>query len=458
VRPVPCGTRSWISRRVRLASGAIVCAAFGAAAPSAAGAATIYACYGKLLGVTRIVSGAGKCDLSIEIPISWNQQGPQGVQGPVGLTGPAGPAGALGPQGPTGAQGPGGPPGVQGPQGSQGPQGPQGPKGDPGGTVAAFTPQQIAGLRWFDHNRIPAIVPVVDPLKAEGPSRLMSTGTSMWGSGNGTLYRFDVGSGALQNVFPSVGYGPMAFDGARIWLSNPAGGINIVDPSNGSIVATMFPGNPLDLNTVDFPQSMAFDGGAMWASMTGGGAYFGTGRVDGGCRVFGLSPLDPNAAVTAIAFDGMRTWFGDNRGFVSAIDAQKCVNPYDGTQSPAKISVSAPVTRLAFDGSRIWATTGSNSIFVIDVTSGALVRTISVGDAGLSFIGPLTFDGRHMWVADGVNATIYELDLATGTPIYSYTFPSNAQPVGYTTGASDLSFDGQYVWAAFPGVGVLVRF
>jgi hypothetical protein len=85
--------------------------------PGAAHAATVYACYGKVLGVTRIVSGPSKCDLSLEIPISWNQQGPQGPIGPIGLQGPQGVAGAAGTQGPQGPAGATGAPGPVGPAG-----------------------------------------------------------------------------------------------------------------------------------------------------------------------------------------------------------------------------------------------------------------------------------------------------------------------------------------------------
>jgi hypothetical protein len=97
--------------------------AFTLAFPKVASATTIYACYGKILGVTRIVSGPNKCDLALEIPISWNQQGPQGTSGPTGSQGLQGPVGAAGTQGP---QGPQGPQGLAGPTGATGPAGPAG--------------------------------------------------------------------------------------------------------------------------------------------------------------------------------------------------------------------------------------------------------------------------------------------------------------------------------------------
>lgn len=46
-------------------------------------------------GQLRVVNGAGNCRNN-ELPISWNQVGPQGPQGPQGIPGRAGPAGRPG--------------------------------------------------------------------------------------------------------------------------------------------------------------------------------------------------------------------------------------------------------------------------------------------------------------------------------------------------------------------------
>jgi len=64
---------------------------------------TITVCADKKTGVLHLKT-RGRCTSS-QTRVSWNQQGPRGIQGP---------------QGPQGAQG------SQGPPGSQGPQGPQG--------------------------------------------------------------------------------------------------------------------------------------------------------------------------------------------------------------------------------------------------------------------------------------------------------------------------------------------
>jgi Collagen triple helix repeat (20 copies) len=82
-----------------------------------------------------------------EVPVSWNQVGPQGLQGLKGDTGATGPQGPQGLKGDTGAIGATGP---QGPKGDTGDTGPQGPKGDtgaagPAGPAGPPGPQGVPG-------------------------------------------------------------------------------------------------------------------------------------------------------------------------------------------------------------------------------------------------------------------------------------------------------------------------
>ena len=74
-----------------------------ASIPSANG--TIYGCYAKSSGATRIIDpGRQKCTTS-EQPISWSQRGPRGPIGPQGLRGVRGPAGTNGTNGTDGTDG-----------------------------------------------------------------------------------------------------------------------------------------------------------------------------------------------------------------------------------------------------------------------------------------------------------------------------------------------------------------
>jgi hypothetical protein len=85
----------------------------------------ISGCVNKKTGALRVAS---KCT-SLEKPISWNIQGPQGDVGPQGLAGPQGEKGDAGDTGPQGEKGDAGVKGDTGAKGEKGDVGPQGPAG-----------------------------------------------------------------------------------------------------------------------------------------------------------------------------------------------------------------------------------------------------------------------------------------------------------------------------------------
>jgi hypothetical protein len=81
----------------------LVGASASASIPSAGG--TIYGCYAKTNGATRIIDPGRQACTQAEKPISWNQRGPAGPQGPPGPQGPQGPQGSPGTPGVAGASG-----------------------------------------------------------------------------------------------------------------------------------------------------------------------------------------------------------------------------------------------------------------------------------------------------------------------------------------------------------------
>jgi hypothetical protein len=131
-----------IRLRARVGLGLTLALALAVAAGAAFGAVpgsngVISACYGKQLGVLRVIdAAAGKTCTPYETSISWNQQGPKGDAGAPGPAGPGGAVGATGPQGPKGDPGA---PGLKGDHGPQGPKGDNGVNGAPGpATLAAL--------------------------------------------------------------------------------------------------------------------------------------------------------------------------------------------------------------------------------------------------------------------------------------------------------------------------------
>ena len=132
---------------VAAAAGAVAATALagGVAWAAIPGDGNVYtACMLKNVGTVRLIDKSlppsnlmSRCKPALETEISWNQQGPQGIQGPgkgdVGPTGQPGPQGERGLQGEQGIQGP------KGDKGDQGEQGLQGPPGSGGGSGACST-------------------------------------------------------------------------------------------------------------------------------------------------------------------------------------------------------------------------------------------------------------------------------------------------------------------------------
>ncbi len=171
-------------RRVRFVSRRLLTAAFVVALSFSAGSVfvasgdeaspTFYGCLKSSNGTLYEVNTSEQVQCKQnDTPITWNQDGPQGLQGPAGPQGEQGIAGPQGAQGPMGPQGEPGVPGAdgvdgvdgadgatgpQGPQGEQGPIGPAGPQGlvGPQGPTGATGPQGSSGmadLEWVTESR-----------------------------------------------------------------------------------------------------------------------------------------------------------------------------------------------------------------------------------------------------------------------------------------------------------------
>lgn len=115
----------------------------------------INACQLKQIGTIRIVDNLSKCSTSLEIPLSWNVQGPAGNPGPAGATGATGAKGEKGDKGDKGdpgATGAAGQPGAKGDPGTPGATGATGPPGAPGdpGTPGADGKNGVDGTNGVD--------------------------------------------------------------------------------------------------------------------------------------------------------------------------------------------------------------------------------------------------------------------------------------------------------------------
>jgi hypothetical protein len=94
-------------RRLTPLAGLVLAALAGAGAYAAipGGNGVINGCSQKNEGMLRVIDSATQACRDSEIPIAWNQTGPQGPVGPQGPTGPQGPQGQKGDPGANGVSG-----------------------------------------------------------------------------------------------------------------------------------------------------------------------------------------------------------------------------------------------------------------------------------------------------------------------------------------------------------------
>jgi YVTN family beta-propeller protein len=214
----------------------------------------------------------------------------------------------------------------------------------------------------------------------------------------GRLYRIDPSqpAGAVTTVASNLGgssYG-IAFDGFRIWTANEASSVSIVTPGASlpwtvTTVTTGF-NNPL---------GALYDGGNIWITDFNAGT---------------LLKLDNAGAILQTVTVGFHPW--------------------------------AP----AFDGTSIWVpNSGSNSVSVVRVSSGAVLATLT----GNGLNGPLSaaFDGQRVLVTNNSNNSVSVWKAANLSALGFVGTGAGTQPFGACS-------DGVNFWIALDGTNQLARF
>ena len=170
--------------------------------PEASG--VINACYRTSLddqkGQLRLVDDPASCRNN-ELPIHWNQEGPQGIQGIQGIQGLQGIQGIQGIQGETGPTGPEGPKGDTGDTGAPGADGMNGTDGEDGqpgtnGTNGVDGAPGANGTNGTDG------VSVTSALEAAGPN--CANGGSKFTAANGTRYACNGAPGPAGTGLPQA--------------------------------------------------------------------------------------------------------------------------------------------------------------------------------------------------------------------------------------------------------------
>jgi hypothetical protein len=217
----------------------------------------------------------------------------------------------------------------------------------------------------------------------------------------GTLYSIDPTQpppGAVTVASTGIGDAPtgIAFDGSHLWTANETGSVTRIDPQSPTIHTTYSTG-------FELPYGILYDGANIWVTDLVAGT---------------LLKLDKNGNILQTVTVGQEPNF------------------------PAS------------DGENIWVpNVGSNSVTVVQASTGNVVATISQDDTNLlNSPSAVTFDGERMLVTNANGAgSVTVFKAADLSFIANVTIGSGAIPFGACS-------DGINFWVPLVAAGDLLRF
>jgi len=126
------------------------------------------------------------------------------------------------------------------------------------------------------------------------------------------------------------------------------------------------------------------------------------------------------------------------------------VSPVDvGTPSSASTGGSNPAGAVVVPGKGVYvANSSSNTVTVLDATSGAVIKTIAVGGAPTAVAA--SADGSTVWVANAGSNSVSRINTATNAVVATTA-------VGWTPRSLVVAPDGSTVWAANAGSNTVSR-
>ncbi|MBN1425645.1 hypothetical protein JXA88_13905 [Candidatus Fermentibacteria bacterium] len=232
---------------------------------------------------------------------------------------------------------------------------------------------------------------------------------------------------ALVDSFPLPEGFPkdLTWDGARVCILMDQG-IWSLDPITGLSVTHPNPGQ--------YPSGIAFDG----TNLLVGDNWWGTGKIyrvaPGETSIF-HSP--GSGQITGLAFDGTHFWCAD--GFYGQPWLFKVST--HGTHIDSIRCQGAGLGGLTFDGNTLWYASwdqGETRIFQC-TPEGQTLTSFPAPGSSTSMGSGLAFGDGHLWYSDGVTDLIYRVDTA-GQMVTSFAAPGHAP--------ADLTFDGTHLWVA----------
>jgi hypothetical protein len=232
----------------------------------------------------------------------------------------------------------------------------------------------------------------------------------------------------------------MTFDGTHIWIacfdiSNPgtSAPIQEFNRSDGVLIRTV--NIPVTANTLSV--TLGFDGSNIWAADEDnpGKLY----KIQASTGTIQSTISLPNYP-TVGAFDGTFVWTAN-----AGNNTLSKVNALTGAVSTFQLFTCEGPIGPVFDGTNYWVSCQMNASpdpFIVQELDANGNQLASVG-TGIS-PGSLVFDGTNIWVE---NCSFWQCLQASVSRINVSTLVATPFAMG-GCGASDLAFDGVYIWAS----------
>lgn len=230
------------------------------------------------------------------------------------------------------------------------------------------------------------------------PQHCTADGDAIWATNDGQVVKVEASTGKVLGTWTGAtsSYDALSAAGRIFVTGNESPGklyvIDTTQPAGAVTVAAANLGNN--------PTGIAFDGGRLW-----------TANGSGSVSIITVQPTTPYNIVTTVSagfvfpfgivYDGARIWVTDfAAGTLLRLDATGAV--------VQTVTVGASPIAPVFDGANIWVPNqGSNSITVVQATTGAVVGTINA-DAANQLNGPVgaSFDGQRILVTNFGGASV----------------------------------------------------
>jgi YVTN family beta-propeller protein len=259
------------------------------------------------------------------------------------------------------------------------------------------------------------------------------------GKGGGALEKLTQTGVVLSTT--QVGAAPieLAYDGARVWVTNyTSSTVSVVD-QNGVLVHTTF------LPAAAHPEGIIFDGKYIWVANNGAGENS-VSKFDAGSMAL-IANYPVGLLPDGFAFDGNYIWvtnsYSDN---VMKLDREtgEILRTYPTGEYPLSI---------IFDGKDMWvgngdvADSGSPPLSTASLTKlraagGVFLGTFAAGNS----VRGLAYDGTSIWACNSADDSFTRIRASDGVQLGTY-------PTGKSPRA--IAFDGVHMWIANSGENTL---